>query len=82
MTKHDELIGWGGSVFGGISTVLQANELFQLIQAILSILVLLVTLGYTIWKWYKKAKKDGKITEEEYDELVDNLKDFNKGDKK
>lgn len=79
--KHDELIGWSGGVFGGISTILQANELFQLIQAILSILVLLATLGYTIWKWYKKAKKDGKITEEEYDELMDNLKDFNKGDK-
>ena len=72
--KHDELVGWGGTVFGSVSTMLQTNEQLQLIQAILSIIALFVTMAYTLWKWYKKASKDGKITEDEVDELFDDLK--------
>lgn len=71
--KHDELVGWGGTVFGGIMTSIQAEPVLQVIQAILTIIGLLITIAYTLWKWYKKASKDGKITVEEYDELFDDL---------
>lgn len=71
--KHDELVGYGGSVFGGVMTAVQANETLQIIQGILSIIVLLITLAYTIWKWYRKASEDGKITVEEVDELFDDV---------
>lgn len=71
--KHDELIGYGGSVFGGIMTAIQANPTLQIIQAILTIIGLLISIAYTLWKWYRKASKDGKITADEVDELMDNL---------
>ena len=73
MTKHDEIVGYIGSVFGGVMTATQTNEIFQIIQAILTILGLLITIDYTIWKWYKNASKDGKITIDEVDELFDEL---------
>ena len=79
--KHDEVVGFGGTIFGGVMTAIQANEVLQVIQAILTVLGLLVTISYTIWKWYKKAKADGKITENEVDELMEDLnKTTKKGD--
>lgn len=79
--KHDEVVGFGGTIFGGIMTAMQANEVLQIIQAILTVLGLLVTISYTIWKWWKKAKADGKITEDEVDDLMDDLNKI-KEDKK
>lgn len=73
MTKHDEIVGYIGSVFGGVMTATQTNEIFQIIQAILTIVGLLITIAYTIWKWFKNASKDGKITIDEVDELFDEL---------
>ena len=71
--KHDEVVGFGGTIFGGVMTAIQANEVLQVIQAILTVLGLLITIAYTIWKWYKKAKADGKITQDEVDELMEDL---------
>ena len=73
--KHDELVGWGCSGVSTICTVAQTNDLFQLIQIILTCVAVLVSLAYTIWKWYKNAKKDGKITSDEVDDL---FKDINR----
>ena len=64
-----------GIVFGSIAvletmvTVSQTNEVFQTIQIIISALAGAVALAYTIWRWYRNAKKDGKITEDEIDDL-------------
>lgn len=77
----DEVIA-AGSAGTAIETVLavsQTNEVLRAIQIILSIITFLVTLAYTVWKWYKKAtdeNSDGgkKITKEEIDELVDDVK--------
>ncbi len=74
--KHDEIVGYIGSTFGGVMTALQTNETLQIIQGILSIIAVIITIAYTIWKWYKKASKDGKITSEEYDELFDDLNEI------
>ena len=55
-----------GIVFGSIAvletmvTVSQTNEVFQTIQIIISALAGAVALAYTIWRWYRNAKKDGK----------------------
>ena len=35
--KHDEVVGYIGSTFGGVMTYLQTNETLQIIQGILSI---------------------------------------------
>ena len=68
-----------GIVFGSIGaleavvTVSQTNEVFQTIQIIISALAGAVALAYTIWRWYKNAKKDGKITEDEVDNLFEQI---------
>lgn len=68
-----------GIVFGSIGaletvvTVSQTNEVFQTIQIIISALAGAVALAYTIWRWYKNAKKDGKITEDEVDDLFEQI---------
>ena len=72
--KHDEIVGFTGSGISTVLTITQTNEVFQTVQLIFSILAFLVTIAYTVWKWYKKAKQDGKITPQEVEELFDNLK--------
>ena len=68
-----------GIVFGSIAvletmvTVSQTNEVFQTIQIIISALAGAVALAYTIWRWYRNAKKDGKITEDEVDALFEQI---------
>ena len=68
-----------GIVFGSIAvletmvTVSQTNEVFQTIQIIISALAGAVALAYTIWRLYRNAKKDGKITEDEVDDLFEQI---------
>ena len=68
-----------GIVFGSIAvletmvTVSQTNEVFQTIKIIISALAGAVALAYTIWRWYRNAKKDGKITEDEVDDLFEQI---------
>lgn len=73
MMKHDEIVGWGCNAISTIATVTQTDEMFRLIQIILTCIGILVSLAYTIWKWYRTAKKDGKIEEHEVDELFDDI---------
>lgn len=72
--KHDYL-SWIGSVFGTILTAVQSDQIFQYISLGLTILSTLVAIAYTIWKWWRKAKEDGKIDEEEVKDLVDQIDD-------
>lgn len=58
-----------------VSTALQTSEVFSYISLGITILSSVVCLAYRIWKWYKDAKKDGKITPEEIDTLVEGVKD-------
>ena len=53
----------------GLSTISQANEVFQLIQIIVTTVAAVVVLALNIIAWYKRAKKDGKIDADEIDEL-------------
>lgn len=70
----EEGTGVVGSSISWILTVTQVNEVFEIIQIIFSCLVSLVTILYIVWKWYKRAKADGKITAEEIDELEKDLR--------
>lgn len=72
--KHDYL-SWIGSVFGTILTAVQSDQIFQYISLGLTILSTLIAISYTIWKWWRKAKEDGKIDEEEVKDLVDQIDD-------
>ena len=53
-----------------VFSALQSNEILQYIEFGVSILTSIILIGCRIWHWYKSAKKDGKIDEEEIDELV------------
>ena len=60
--------------FGVILTIIQSNELFQLISLILTCLATVISIAYTFYIWYKKAKEDGKITKEEIEEIKEKIK--------
>lgn len=66
----------GEAVCGGLmalSTVAQTNEILQTIQIIICIVAASIGLLLTVFKFYhayKAAKKDGQITEEEKQELI------------
>ena len=53
--------------------IAQNEALLKYIQLGLGIFATLVSLAFTIWKWWKKASEDGKITKEEVDDLIDEL---------
>lgn len=73
--KNNNLFGYISTGFMTFLTVVQVNEIFQVVQLILTIISLIVTVSFTVWKWYKNASEDGKITKDEVDELMDNIKD-------
>lgn len=50
-------------------------EAVQIIYYILAGLAIVFSLSFTIWKWYKVAKADGKITVEEIEDLEKQVKD-------
>lgn len=54
---------------------IQPDEIFRYIQLGLAILCTLVLFAYRIWVWYKAAKADKKIDKEEFDELINIVKD-------
>lgn len=62
-------------VVATVLTVAQTNEIFQLVSLILTCIATLTAIGFTIYKWVKKAKADGKIDKEEIEELVDIIED-------
>lgn len=80
--KNTPVFSWLGTALTGVFTYLSAVELKDLISWILSILAAIVTIAFTIWSWYKKASKDGKITKDEVGELVDDVSDKVKDFKK
>ena len=67
-------IGWGGSlvtlVAAGASAI-STQMIVTIILGVLGILSTIVSLAYTLNKWYKEAKKDGKITKDELEQGVD-----------
>ena len=58
---------------GYVMTALQTKEVFQVVNLILTTVAFIISIAYTCWKWWRKAKADGKITEDEVDELADSL---------
>lgn len=73
--NNNNYVGEGicGAVMA-IATVLQTNEWLQNIQIVICIIAGILGIILTAWKlikMYQLAKKDGKIDEEEKQELID-----------
>ena len=58
-----------------ILAVSQTNEVFQIIELVCSIVTSVLLISFRLWKWYKEAKKDGKIDKEEIQEAIDIITD-------
>ena len=68
--KDNNILSW---VTSGITLATSAlsQDVMQIILMVLGIISALVSLAYNIYKWYKKAKADGKIDDKDLDELND-----------
>ena len=79
-----DIVAWLGTIVGGTCTGISMATMDKIIvicNLIITIISTLVSLAYIIWKWWKKAKEDGKITEDEVDDLMDDIHQIN-NDKK
>lgn len=64
-----------GNAFMYVLTATQTKEVFEIISLCLSIVISLLIITSKIIGWYKEAKKDGKITEDEVQDAIDIIKD-------
>lgn len=81
---NKEIIGATiGTGVSAVGTGLQTNQILQTISLVLTILGSLITIGMALLNWWRNAKKDGKITEDEIKEGLDIINDGAKdlGDK-
>lgn len=52
---------------------LQVDEMLRYVNLALAVLSAVVAIAFTIWKWWHEAKKDGKITANEVDDVLDEV---------
>ena len=73
----DEMIAGGvGSVLGVVGTATQTNEILQTISLVITIIGAIISMIVVpLISWYQKAKKDGKITNDEIKDGIDTLVD-------
>lgn len=69
---RDELIGGSiGTALSAVGTGLQTNEVLQTISLVITIIGGLITfIIVPLANWYKNAKKDGKIDNDELKDVV------------
>ena len=72
MKEHLDILGIG---LQAIFTAIQTDEVLRWISFGFTLVSVILTIAYNIWRWYRKSKKDGKISMDEVDELVDIVKD-------
>lgn len=68
-------------VFAVIMTATQTNEVFQMISLIATIIATAFSIVLTAIRllfWFKNAKSDGKITDEEVEQAKEIIKDVKK----
>lgn len=68
--------GTAGTVLSAVGTATQTNELLQTISLVITILGGLITfIVIPLLTWYKNAKADGKITQDELSDAKDIIVD-------
>ena len=72
MKEHLDILGIG---LQAIFTAVQTDEVLRWISFGFTLLSVILTIAYNIWRWWKKSKEDGKISMKEVDELGDIIKD-------
>lgn len=69
------MISYAGDGVGVVLTAMQTEHSFKVASLILTIIATSISIAFTIWNWYKSAKKDGKITLEEINELGEKIEE-------
>ena len=72
MKEHLDILGIG---LQAIFTAIQTDEVLRWISFGFTLLSVILTIAYNIWRWYRKSKEDGKISMKEVDELGKIIKD-------
>lgn len=75
MNDSSNVGGLTASAISWIFTATQADEVLAYIQLVLSIVATIVSLIISISVWFRRAKADGKISNEELDELRNTMDD-------
>ena len=71
--KNSNGASYGADILGAVFTAVQTDTTLQIISLVLTIIATAFSIAFTIYKWWKSAKADGKITKDEIDELLDEL---------
>lgn len=71
--KNNDNAMYGLNLFAGIFTAIQTEHAFQIASLVLTCVATLLSICFTVWKWWKKAYADKKITSEELEELEKQL---------
>ena len=77
MKNYGELVaGTGATILSATGTALQTEEVLRIVSLIITILGAIISMiVLPLITWYKNAKKDGKITQDEIKEGVDTLQE-------
>lgn len=68
--------GVGATILSATGTALQTEEVLRIVSLIITILGAIISMiVLPLLTWYKNAKKDGKITQEEIKDGLDTLQD-------
>lgn len=63
------------NAIGVIFSAIQTNEVLSWVSWGITLLATILSISFTIYRWYKKAKEDGKIDKKELEELGDIVSD-------
>lgn len=70
--RNEYIYGGVGVATSAAGTALQTNDVLQTISLVITIIGGLITFVFVpLYNWYKQAKKDGKITKEEFKDGVE-----------
>lgn len=73
--KTNNIFAVIGNSLTYILTALQTNEIFQIIELVLSIIISLLIIVSKIRNWWEEANQDGKITKEEIQQIGNDIAD-------
>ena len=74
--KNELITGAIGTTLGAVGTATQTNEILQTISLIVTIVGAIISMIVVpLISWWQRAKKDGKITEEESQEGIGIISD-------
>ena len=71
--KNSNGASYGADILGAVFTAVQTDATLQIISLVLTIIATAFSIAFTVYKWWKSAKADGKITKNEIDDLIDEL---------